>query len=65
MPRVSFEPMIPVFELAKAVHALGRGATVVDYSIYTCAESIIIRFLKGRASYVSIDCCKQQKPLGK
>jgi hypothetical protein len=29
MPQVGFEPKIPVFELAKTVHALDRGATVV------------------------------------
>jgi hypothetical protein len=29
MLRVEFEPTIPVFELAKTVHALDRAATVV------------------------------------
>jgi hypothetical protein len=29
MPRVEFEPTIPVFERAKTVHALDRAATVV------------------------------------
>jgi hypothetical protein len=29
MPRVGFEPTIPVFERAKAVHALDRAATVI------------------------------------
>jgi hypothetical protein len=29
MPRVDFEPMIPVSERAKMVHALDRGATVI------------------------------------
>jgi hypothetical protein len=29
MPRVRFEPMIPVFERAKTVHALDRTATVI------------------------------------
>jgi hypothetical protein len=28
MPRVGFEPTIPVFELAKTVHALDHVATV-------------------------------------
>jgi hypothetical protein len=27
MPPVGFEPLIPVFEQAKRVHALDRGAT--------------------------------------
>jgi hypothetical protein len=30
MPRVGFEPMIPVFERAKTVHASDRAATVID-----------------------------------
>jgi hypothetical protein len=29
MPRVGFEPAIPVFERAKAVHALDRAASVI------------------------------------
>jgi hypothetical protein len=29
MPRVEFEPTIPVFERAKTVHALGRTASVI------------------------------------
>jgi hypothetical protein len=29
MPRVGFEPTIPVFERAKTVHAFDRGATVI------------------------------------
>jgi hypothetical protein len=29
MRRVGFEPMIPAFERAKAVHALDRAATVI------------------------------------
>jgi hypothetical protein len=35
MPRVGFEPTMPVFKHAKAVHALDLGATVIgimDYS---------------------------------
>jgi hypothetical protein len=32
MPQVGFEPMIPVFEWAKAVHALDRAATVSGLS---------------------------------
>jgi hypothetical protein len=30
MPRVGFEPTIPVSERAKAVHALDRAAAVID-----------------------------------
>jgi hypothetical protein len=29
MPRVEFEPMIPVLERTKIVHALDRAATVI------------------------------------
>jgi hypothetical protein len=31
MPQVAFEPMIPVFEQAKIVHASDRAATVIGY----------------------------------
>jgi hypothetical protein len=30
MPQVGFEPKISVFEREKTVHALDRGATVID-----------------------------------
>jgi hypothetical protein len=30
MPHVGIEPMIPVFERAKTVHALDRAATVIE-----------------------------------
>jgi hypothetical protein len=29
MPRMEFEPMIPVFERAKTFHVLDRSATVI------------------------------------
>jgi hypothetical protein len=32
MPQLGFEPMIPVFEQAKMVHALDRVATVIGQS---------------------------------
>jgi hypothetical protein len=31
MPRVGFEPKIPVFERAKTVHVLDRKATVIGW----------------------------------
>jgi hypothetical protein len=31
MPRVRFEPTIPVFERAKTVHALDPAATVIGF----------------------------------
>jgi hypothetical protein len=30
MPQVGFEPMTPVFELVKTVHAIGHTATVIS-----------------------------------
>jgi hypothetical protein len=33
MPQMGFEPTIPVFKRAKAVHALDRAATVIGYSL--------------------------------
>jgi hypothetical protein len=38
MPRVGFEPTIPVFERVKTVHALERAATVIGEEIVTTAE---------------------------
>jgi hypothetical protein len=38
MPQVGFEPMIPVFELAKTVHAFDRAATVIGRSGFIVAE---------------------------
>jgi hypothetical protein len=35
MPRVGLEPTIPLFELAKTVHALDNTATVLDIFPYT------------------------------
>jgi hypothetical protein len=40
MPRVEFEPTIPVFERAKTVHALDRAATVIG--CFACYLSIPI-----------------------
>jgi hypothetical protein len=34
MPRVGFEPTIPVFEQAKTFHALDRAATVIGGKKY-------------------------------
>jgi hypothetical protein len=46
MPQVGLEPTTPVFERAKTVHTLDRGATVIGaynlsrilYEIYPCWE---------------------------
>jgi hypothetical protein len=42
MPQVGFEPMIPVFERAKTVHALDRAATVIGKKKYI---ALIICFI--------------------
>jgi hypothetical protein len=33
MPRIGFEPTIPVFEWAKTVHAVDREATVIGFFV--------------------------------
>jgi hypothetical protein len=48
---MGFEPTIPVFERAKAVHALDRAATVI------CVICVLVRFYCGQARQpVSVDC---------
>jgi hypothetical protein len=43
MPRVGFEPMIPTFERAKAVHALDRAVTVIARGTsYTCINKACV-----------------------
>jgi hypothetical protein len=45
MPRVEFEPMTPVFERAKAVHALDRAATVISRSsLLMCHYDASLRY---------------------
>jgi hypothetical protein len=39
MPRVGFEPTIPVFERAKTVHALDRAAVVIGNAPYRDVET--------------------------
>jgi hypothetical protein len=43
MPRVGFEPTIPVFERAKTVHALDRAVTVIGLFVsqYTTINNIM------------------------
>jgi hypothetical protein len=40
MPRVRSEPTIPVFEGAKAVHALDRAATVIGENLIGKPEGV-------------------------
>jgi hypothetical protein len=42
MPRIGLEPTITVFELAKAVYALNRAATVIDYIVSMPVLFIVI-----------------------
>jgi hypothetical protein len=41
MPRVVFEPTIPVLEWAKTVHALDRAATMIGYE---CIKGKKVKF---------------------
>jgi hypothetical protein len=50
MPRVGFEPMIPVFEWAKTVHALDRAANMIG---------TLQKMNKGNADPASV--CLMQK----
>jgi hypothetical protein len=46
MPRLGFEPTIPVFERAKTVHALDRAVTViggVDVQIHIFLTTAVVR----------------------
>jgi hypothetical protein len=45
MPLVGFEPMTPVFERAKTVHAIDRAATVIGYGILTPAANSDMLYL--------------------
>jgi hypothetical protein len=45
MPRLEFEPLIPVFERAKTVHGLDRAATVIGSHFYITPEvTNLVRF---------------------
>jgi hypothetical protein len=47
MPRVGFEPTVPVFERGKTVHALDRAATVIGLTqnMAFIFETVLITFL--------------------
>jgi hypothetical protein len=40
MPRVGFEPMTPVFERVKTVHALDCAATVIGLKSYRITKAV-------------------------
>jgi hypothetical protein len=45
MPRVGFEPMIPMLEQAKTVHALHRAATVIGIGSADMASAGLIQYI--------------------
>jgi hypothetical protein len=53
MPRVGFEPTIPVFEPTKTVHALVRAAPVIGY-----ITMYIVKYLYGSLGTVSVTASK-------
>jgi hypothetical protein len=53
-----FEPTIPVFELAKAVHALDRAATVIGCSLYV-ATTVLDFPLELKDSMEDFHLCKE------
>jgi hypothetical protein len=52
MPWVGFEPMIPVFERAKTVHATDREATVMNYLSF-------LGYLQFLACFPNFEKCKK------
>jgi hypothetical protein len=59
MPRVGFEPTIPVFERTKIVHALDGAATEIDiillYSSKIVDKKEILRTVSNSGIYCSSD----------
>jgi hypothetical protein len=45
MPRVGFEPRIPVFERGKTVYALDRAATLIGHQLLYLRENYLVQFL--------------------
>jgi hypothetical protein len=65
MPQVGFEPMIPVFEWAKAVNALDHMATVVGIICYTKKKRVVIFIMTDSKQLLLlfiIFWCKTTKP---
>jgi hypothetical protein len=46
MPRMEFEPTIPVFERVRTVHALDRAATVIGQKYITGYNITVSHFIK-------------------
>jgi hypothetical protein len=53
MPQVGFESTIPVFERAKTVHTLDRGATVIGVMLSSLIGTTIPFFALGRREYLA------------
>jgi hypothetical protein len=54
MPRVGFEPTIPAFERAKAVHALDSAATVIGFP--STGLGLFCDFVFSVGRLYSFDC---------
>jgi hypothetical protein len=52
MPRVGFEPTIPAFERAKAIHGLDRAATVIGKVNYYGSENTLQYITNVKFYYV-------------
>jgi hypothetical protein len=48
MPRVRFEPTIPVFERAKTVHAFGRAGTVIGEAQLCSTLKIVVLYFYSK-----------------
>jgi hypothetical protein len=54
MPRVGFEPRIPVFERAKMVHTLDGSATVIgllNFTVFNKEQTVHLYTLRNLTSY--------------
>jgi hypothetical protein len=65
MPRVGFQPMIPVFERAKTVHAIDRAATVISttpaYFLLNCTVAMLVMLMvrsQGRNNENELYTCR-------
>jgi hypothetical protein len=54
MPRVGFEPTIPVFERAKAVHSLDRAPTVIGHCSVWRAVNITLHGVTSKETEIFI-----------
>jgi hypothetical protein len=52
MPRVGFEPTIPVFERPKTVHALDGAATVIGMKLESLNENLTQHVLQMITKFI-------------